>query len=78
MHLWKQATVKKNLLQKMCARSSFNLGLETAQNNNKIMRALSDVFKIERCGRSPLTSNRKNEFGKKLMISKQNRKRKVL
>jgi hypothetical protein len=35
------------------------------------------VFKVEHCGSSLLTSNRKkNEFGKKLLISKRNRKRK--
>ncbi len=36
---------------------------------------MSDVFKVERCGSSLLTSNRKNEFEKKLLISKRNRKR---
>ncbi len=35
------------------------------------------MFKVERCGSSLLTSNRKNEFEKKLMISKQNRKQKT-
>jgi hypothetical protein len=51
-------------------------GLETAQKNYEKIRATSDVFKVERCGSSLLTSNRKNEFEKKLMISKQNRKQK--
>ncbi len=52
------------------------LGLETVQRNNKQIRATSDVFKVERCGSSLLSSNRKNEFEKKLTISKRNRKRK--
>jgi hypothetical protein len=42
------------------------------------MPATSNVFKIERCGSSLLTSDRKTEFVKKMMISKQNRKQKVL
>jgi hypothetical protein len=42
------------------------------------MPATSNVFKLERCGSSLLTSSRKNEFVKKMMISKQNRKQKVL
>jgi hypothetical protein len=37
---------------------------------------MSDVFKVEHCGSSLLTSNRKNEFEKKLMISNQNLKQK--
>jgi hypothetical protein len=53
-------------------------GLKTAQMNNKKIRATSDMFKVEHCGSSLRTSNRKNEFEKKLLISKQNRKRKVL
>jgi hypothetical protein len=48
---------------------------ETAQENNEKIKVTSDVFKLERCGSSLLTSNRKNEFEKKLLISKQNRKR---
>ncbi len=47
-----------------------------AKEQRKKLRATSDVFKVERCGSSLLTSNRKNEFGKKLLISKRNRKRK--
>jgi hypothetical protein len=40
--------------------------VETAQKNNeKKLRATSDVFKVEHCGSSLLTSNRKNEFGEK-------------
>jgi hypothetical protein len=35
-----------------------------------------NVFKVKHCGSSLLTSNRKNEFEKKLLISKRNRKRK--
>jgi hypothetical protein len=34
------------------------------------------MFKVEHCGSSLLTSSRKNECEKKLMISKQNCKRK--
>jgi hypothetical protein len=52
------------------------LGLKTAQKNNEKIRAMSDVFKVERCGSSLLTSNRKNEFEKKLLISKLNCKQK--
>jgi hypothetical protein len=40
-------------------------GLVTAQNNNEKIRAMGNVFKIERCGSSLLTSNRKTEFGRK-------------
>jgi hypothetical protein len=50
-------------------------GVGTAQKNNEKILA-SDVFKVERCGSSLLTSNRKIEFEKKLMISKRNHKRK--
>jgi hypothetical protein len=37
---------------------------------------MSDVFKVKHCGSSLLTSNRKNEYEKKQLISKQNRKQK--
>jgi hypothetical protein len=57
---------------------SCSKGLVTAKNNNEKIRATGNVFKIERCGSSLLTSNRKTEFGKKLMISKRNHKQKVL
>jgi hypothetical protein len=52
--------------------------VETALENNKKIRVTSDMFKVEHCGSSLLTSNRKNEFEKELLISKQNRKQKVL
>jgi hypothetical protein len=52
--------------------------VETAQENNEKIRVTSDVFKVKHCGSSLLTSNRKNEFEKKLLISKQNPKQKVL
>ncbi len=47
-----------------------------AKEQRKKIRAMSDVFKVERCGSSLLTSSRKNEFEKKLMIYKQNHKQK--
>jgi hypothetical protein len=53
-------------------------GLVTAENNNDKIQATGNVFKIECCGSSLLTSNRKTEFGEKLMISKRNFKQKVL
>jgi hypothetical protein len=57
----------------VCIKNMF-WGLETAQKNNEKIWATSDMLKVECCGSSLLTSNRKNEFGNKLMISKQNRK----
>jgi hypothetical protein len=62
--------VKNNLIQNVCAGMSVSLGLETAQNDNKKIQAMSNVFIMEHCGSSLLTSNRKTEFVKKLMISK--------
>jgi hypothetical protein len=52
------------------------LGLKTVQKNNEKIQATSDMFKVERCGSSLLTSNRKNEFEKKLLTAKRNRKQK--
>jgi hypothetical protein len=52
--------------------------VETAQENNEKIRVKSDVFRVKRCGSSLLTSKRKNEFEKKQLISKLNRKGKVL
>jgi hypothetical protein len=48
--------------------------VETGKKN--IYMSFSDVFKVEHCGSSLLTSNRKNKYEKKLLISKQNRKQK--
>jgi hypothetical protein len=55
-------------------KKSFNI----LGNAHGKLRATSDMFKVEHCGSSPLTSNRKIEYGKKLLISKRNRKQKVL
>jgi hypothetical protein len=52
-------------------------GLKLRKWITKILRATSDVFKVERCGSSLLTSNRKMNLGK-LLISEQNCKQKVL
>jgi hypothetical protein len=60
----------------MCGGVSVSLGLESAQNHDEKYKQRVTCSKIERCGSSLLTSNRKTEFGKKLVISKQNRKRK--
>jgi hypothetical protein len=38
--------------------------VETAQVDNKILRATNDVFKVECCGSSLLTSIRKRILGK--------------
>ena len=45
------------------------------QTNNKKTKSNKNVFKLERCGSSLLTSNRKGIW-KKLLISKRNRKQK--
>ncbi len=63
----------------MCAGMAVSPGLETAQNNNEKIRATSDVFKkssivVALC----LLPTERTILGKRLMISKQNRKRKVL
>jgi hypothetical protein len=63
----------------MCAWMAVSPGLETAQNNNEKRQATSDVFKrlsvvIALC----LLPTGRTNLGKKLIISKQNRKRKVL
>ncbi len=50
------------------------VGVGNYTTNNEKLQSTSDMFKVERCGSSLLTSNRKNEFEKNLMISKQNRK----
>jgi hypothetical protein len=45
-------------------------GVENCAKEQRKIRAKSDVFKVQRCGSSLLTSNRKNEFEKKLLIFK--------
>jgi hypothetical protein len=72
--------VKNKLIQKcvLGRLSAQGWKLSKTTMNKYEQRVTCSKKNIERCGSSLLTSNRKNELGKRLMISKRNRKRKVL